>query len=431
MKSTQLIAAALLVGFASGWVRGEQLPAEMVEARSEYEARVVEAREPLEELKVKYLAALEGLAEREQAAGRLESLLETRRVAEAARAGQPADPPANSEEVQRLEEIYMRERARLEAEMAQQIAPAMAAYRAAIEGVVALLTREGRLEEALRVREELERLPVAGADAGAAAASALSPSESDPGSATSDRPFANSLGMQFVPVPGTEVLFCIHPTRYRDYAAYAEANPEAGSQWKEQAHESSGEVDRADEHPVVNVSWDDAVAFCEWLSQSEGRRYRLPTDAEWSLAVGLGRSERRSGDDTPATLSGRVSGEYPWGSRWPPPEGAGNYSDQTRRELAPGSGSSYIEGYADGFPGTSPVMSFEPNRYGLFDLGGNVWEWCEDWLGAVGDQRVLRGASWRNPREHTLRSSHRSGDRPEVRRDNNGFRVVLDLAPEE
>jgi len=425
MRLRSALAATLLAGTPFGVTYSENLPAEALAARSTFDERAAEARAPLAELKQKYLNALGALAEREQAAGRLDSLLEIRRIVEAAEAGAPADPPAVGGELGRLEEIYRRERARLEEQISQSLAPARAAYSAALEEVVTLLTREGRLEEALAVREELAALPAEGADAAPATAA-----PGHPDRATRDSPFENSLGMKFVPVPGSEVLFCIHPTRYKDYAVYAEETPGIAPNWKNQTFEESDEIERSDEHPAVNVSWEDAVAFCEWLSRREGRVYRLPTDAEWSLAVGLGRSESRSAGSPPAALSGRVPGEYPWGTRWPPPQGAGNYSDQTRRELAPNPGTSYIDGYSDGYPGTSPVMSFNANRIGLFDMGGNVWEWCEDRLDGATEPRVLRGASWRNPQEHTLRSSHRHGDPPSIRRDNNGFRVVLDLSPE-
>jgi len=426
MRLRSALAATLLAGIPFAVTYGENLPVEALAARSTFEERAAEAREPLAELKQKYLEALGALAEREQAAGQLDSLLEIRRVVEATEAGAPADPPAVGGELGRLEEIYLRERARLEEQISQTLAPTQAAYSAALEEVVTRLTREGRLEEALAVRAELAALQAERAGAPSAAAAA----PGDPGRATRDSPFENSLGMKFVPVPGSEVLFCIHPTRYKDYAVYAGETPGVHPSWENQALAGSAEVERADDHPVVNVSWEDAAAFCEWLSRKEGLVYRLPTDAEWSLAVGLGRTERRSADSPPAALSGGGQGEYPWGTRWPPPPGAGNYSDQTRREFAPTSGSAYIDGYADGYAGTSPVMSFDPNRFGLFDMGGNVWEWCEERLDGATEPRVLRGASWRNPREHTLRSSHRHGDPPSIRRDNNGFRVVLDLSPE-
>ena len=103
----------------------------------------------------------------------------------------------------------------------------------------------------------------------------------------------NTLGMKFVRVPGTEVAFCIWETRVKDYAAYAAANAGVDESWKKPGFK------QADTHPVVKVSWYDANAFCEWLTKKElaegkikaGQKYRLPTDAEWSVAVGLGKEK--------------------------------------------------------------------------------------------------------------------------------------------
>ena len=105
----------------------------------------------------------------------------------------------------------------------------------------------------------------------------------------------NTLGMKFVPVKGTDVQFCIWETRVKDYAAYAAANAGVDGSWKNFGRGFK----QADTHPVVNVSWEDANAFCEWLTKKElaegkikeGQKYRLPTDAEWSVAVGLGQEK--------------------------------------------------------------------------------------------------------------------------------------------
>ena len=100
--------------------------------------------------------------------------------------------------------------------------------------------------------------------------------------------WSNSLGQVFVPVPGTEVLFCIWDTRAQDYRAYAQANNGVDGSW-----ENPG-FSQGDDHPVVNVSWHNAKAFCAWLTQkdrSEGKTsasqsYRLPQETEWNQAVG-------------------------------------------------------------------------------------------------------------------------------------------------
>jgi hypothetical protein len=232
----------------------------------------------------------------------------------------------------------------------------------------------------------------------------------------------NSLGMKFVQVPGTEVLMCIHETRRADYAAYAAAQPAVDGAWKDTRLESRSAEAGAD-HPVVNVSWDDAKAFCAWLSAREGRRYRLPTDREWSCAVGLAEREP-AGGATPEALDGKVVGVYPWGQAWPPPKGAGNYADAACRSQYPNE--KIIEGYDDGFAMTSPVMSFPPNALGLHDLGGSVWEWCEDFYNATGRDHVLRGASWGSSAANALLSSFRP-HQPSTRRWRcDGFRCVVE-----
>lgn len=181
--------------------------------------------------------------------------------------------------------------------------------------------------------------------------------------------------MKFVPVPGTEVLFCIHEVRYKDYATYAAENPDIDDSWKNQRHDNFAITERAKEHLVVNVSWEDAQKFCFWLSQKEARSYRLPTDKEWSIAVGIGRDEEWKSDTTPATVF-KSQNEFPWGDQWPPPKGIGNYSDESRKAKAPYAPKSptdyalYLEDYDDGFPTTAPVMSFKPNKLGLYDLEG-------------------------------------------------------------
>ncbi len=224
--------------------------------------------------------------------------------------------------------------------------------------------------------------------------------------------FVNTLGMEFVPVPGTEVQFCIWETRVKDYAAYAAANAGVDASWK---NFGIAGFKQADTHPVVKVSWNDAQAFCAWLTKKElaagkikeGQKYRLPTDAEWSVAVGLGKEK----GNTPKEKSQGIKDVYPWGKEWPPPKGAGNYFKRLK---------------VDNFEYTSPVGSFAANQHGLHDLGGNVWEWCEDKHRPTSAFRVLRGASWDlygGP--DSLLSSSRGGGVPVSRSDDIGFRCVL------
>ncbi len=106
-------------------------------------------------------------------------------------------------------------------------------------------------------------------------------------------------------------------------------------------------------HPVVYVSWYGAAAYAQYYGK------RLPTEAEWEKAA----------------RGGLVMNRYVWGDQWPPPKGAGNFYDETAQEEW---GCCAIEGYDDGFVEPAPVGSFNPNGYGLYDMAGNVWEWCAD-----------------------------------------------------
>jgi formylglycine-generating enzyme required for sulfatase activity len=221
--------------------------------------------------------------------------------------------------------------------------------------------------------------------------------------------FVNTLGMPFVPVPGTDVQFCIWETRVKDYAEYAAANAGVDGSWKKPGFKQE------DTHPVVKVSWNEAQAFCEWLTKKEmaegkikaGQKYRLPTDAEWSVAVGLGKEK----GNTPKEKNRGIKDVYPWGKEWPPPKGAGNYGESLN---------------VDNYEYTSPVGSFAANKLGLHDMGDNVLEWCEDWYDpAIKAFRVLRGASWGDGGPGTLLSSDRVIGTPDFRRNNVGFRCVL------
>jgi serine/threonine protein kinase len=194
----------------------------------------------------------------------------------------------------------------------------------------------------------------------------------------------DSQGMKYAPVPitggpsaGKVVLFSIWETRVQDYAAFANENPGTDTSWR------SPGFAQGNDHPVVNVSWHDAVAFSAWKTKKEraagriGPRdvIRLPTDHEWSCAVGIG--DREKATDSPQAKDEKIKGVYPWGNNWPPPKGVANL----RSSLG-----------LDNFPNTSPVGSFPANALGLFDLSGNVWEWLQDQWSST--SRVLRGGSW-------------------------------------
>ena len=232
--------------------------------------------------------------------------------------------------------------------------------------------------------------------------------------------WVNSLGMEYVVVPGTKVLFCIWATRVRDYEAFVKAT---GRAWEKAGFE------QGPDHPAVNVSWEEAVAFCAWLTEKEikegvlagNKCYRLPTDMEWSVAVGLPKEEGK----TPEERSMKMQEVYPWGAAWPPPKGAGNYADETFRKKSTDTKWGIIEGYEDGWAKTSPVGTFASNQFGLFDMGGNVWEWCQDSYDTDKSTRVYRGGSYLGYDPIGLRSSCRGLNHPDYRNGVIGFRCVM------
>lgn len=177
---------------------------------------------------------------------------------------------------------------------------------------------------------------------------------------------------------------------------------------------------QADNHPVLNVSWSDAMEFCRWLSRKEGSAYRLPTEAEWEYACRADTETRYShGDDAEQAAN------------------VGNVADAAFETEFP-----ELEGVIkanDGFAYTAPVASFPPNAFGLYDMHGNVWEWCADWydvkyyaesptndpLGpTTGEERVYRGGGWFNC-ARGCRAASRSGSLPENRNLTLGFRVAV------
>jgi len=220
--------------------------------------------------------------------------------------------------------------------------------------------------------------------------------------------FINSLGMKLIPVG--DVRMSVWETRVQDYETFLRASGR---------HYEPADFAQAPTHPVVKVNWFDAMAFCKWLTEKERdenliedrQSYRLPTDREWSTAVGL---PNESGV-TPQARDGKIKNEFPWGKQWPPPTTAGNYGAPQRRGT------------------TMPVGSFKPNSLGLCDLGGNVWEWCADTYkggssGTGRDWGVLRGGSWATTNRSEMQSSYRNVVDRNERDVIYGFRCVL--APE-
>ncbi len=177
--------------------------------------------------------------------------------------------------------------------------------------------------------------------------------------------------------------------------------------------------EQTDEHPVVNVSWNDAVAFCKWLSKKEGKTYQLPTEAEWEYACRAGTTTRYHSGDDPETLAE-----------------VGNVADAALKAQCPGW--KYTIKANDGYVFTAPVGKFKPNAFGLYDMHGNTWQWCVDWYGAEyyaaspvddptgpasGADCVLRGGTWCGGPFYS-RSAGRYRFSPGFRDYYTGFRVA-------
>jgi formylglycine-generating enzyme required for sulfatase activity len=178
------------------------------------------------------------------------------------------------------------------------------------------------------------------------------------------------------------------------------------------------------DHPVVNVSWNDAVAFCHWLSEREGRIYRLPTEAEWEYACRAGSETRYSSGDAIEDLAL-----------------AANLGDESfRRIIRPCYSNFVLVAGREGAAFTTAVGKFAPNAFGLHDMHGNVFEWCSDFYAATyyresplvdptgplcGTKQVIRGGSFFNSPFYS-RSSFRNGFPPSSRVPYLGFRVVME-----
>jgi formylglycine-generating enzyme required for sulfatase activity len=192
-----------------------------------------------------------------------------------------------------------------------------------------------------------------------------------------------------------------------------------------------------DHQPAVQVSWQQAAAFCNWLSAKEGlpafyrqsngivtgynpaaTGYRLPSEAEWDWA---------------ARASGQTLLLFPWGEKFPPTVAVENYADNTSAAVT----GQILDNYKDGHVVSAPVASFPANQHGLYDMGGNVSEWAHDVYtisrangpvqkdplgGQTGDNYVIRGASWTQAKLSELRLAYR--DYGQAGRNDVGFRIA-------
>ena len=328
----------------------------------------------------------------------------------------PADDAQAVAPLKKLRPIYRTQLAKLDDQRTAGQLALVTPYIAKLKQLEATLTKSDRVEDAKTVLGYRESL---GGSTSAVMAGVPRP--------VTAGGFTNSLDMKFVPVSGINVLFCIHETRRKDYAVFAADVPGTDGKWK--SDKISGvPLDDADNQPVSGVKFDDAVAFCEWLSKKEGKTFRLPTDREWSYGAGIGYKEKWTNNTTPEMRHHLKAGDFSWGKKFPPKstDQAGNYADTKRHDRFPND--PFVSDYTDGFIVTAPVMSFKPNEQGLYDMGGNVWEWVQDWWNEKKALHVLRGGSWITSSPEEMRTSGRAtSDHPGISYYHAfGFRVVLE-----
>lgn len=220
----------------------------------------------------------------------------------------------------------------------------------------------------------------------------------------------------------------VHPVTNAEYARFVRATGHrapavyelplvvtAGGSDRERAYRTTGQPyvwldsepppDRLD-HPVTLVRWEDAAAYCAWLSAAAGRVVRLPTEAEWEKAARGGLEGKR----------------FPWGDR-----------------IDPAMANFLVDPAQKGTHGTTPCRTYPANGYGLFDVAGNVWEWVCDWYDAAyytaapgrspsgpanGHLRIVRGGSWLATDRRMLACSHRHKVPPDTYSYGIGFRIA-------
>jgi formylglycine-generating enzyme required for sulfatase activity len=186
----------------------------------------------------------------------------------------------------------------------------------------------------------------------------------------------------FVAVPSTGVQMCTTVVTRGQWKEFVRQ-----SGWNKSREWENPGFEQTEDHPVVNITWEEANDFCAWISKLKGREFRMATDDEWSKAAG--------------------GTTYPYGNHHPPTEKDGIYSFPYDRT------------------GTAPVATCRPNRLGIYDLGGNVWEWSKEGPTPDSPFRVLRGASWFLRQKGYLTCGRRPYASLDDRDESYGFRLVV------
>jgi formylglycine-generating enzyme required for sulfatase activity len=225
----------------------------------------------------------------------------------------------------------------------------------------------------------------------------------------------------------SEFYLCRFAVTVGEYLAFVEETQSHYPEWMEKGsqynvrtggddhYKKLGEALTGKNYPVVGVSWNDAVAYCKWRTDKTGHSFRLPTEVEWEYACRAGTTTPFNTGDNLTSAQANYDGNYPYNNNQ-----KGVYRENT-----------------------VPVDTFTPNARGLYQMHGNVWEWCGDWYGkdyyeeckgkgivenpvgaATGSGRVLRGGSWSNY-ARSCRSANRNYSTPDHRFSNVGFRLVF------
>jgi len=200
----------------------------------------------------------------------------------------------------------------------------------------------------------------------------------------------NSLSIDMVKIPNRNYEMEKYPITIAEYMHFANDVKNHYPEWKEKKIDYYESKNLTDNAPVIGISWYDATAYCKWISEKTGDNYRLPTEKEWEYACRAGTETEWSFGDDEKELE-----KYAWYEK---------NSDST----------------------THLVGEKLPNKWGLYDMHGNVWEWCEDWYDKDKDRKVLRGGSWGSDAVFT-RSAFRYWDDPVSRISIGGFRLLRTL----